>query len=482
MERISRRSKPLKEKNDFVIWSLAFFFGWVLAFPYFGSVLAAVAPVADQDRAFLVSIFLLFHALGYLTGSFVLREQMLWKKIMFRALLAILTVNTALWFSPGGLWLPGMALLGFVSSFYVLGWSCLIRTYADSKEIMKVIINMIIRANLITILLIFLSTIITPAVVRIMVIIPLLAALWLLWNTSPTISPRSFPCAETKKTFPSILTLLLCLLIAGLYLNVGFMFVIIHFSYPVMGSFPSFLTYYKYIPYLLLYFVLLHYHERIQLRYLIYAGVSLLGLSFISFALLGNTIGGFFLTITANEVAFAVINIFIWTLLGELSYHYGYPYRFFGFGLFANIASTFTGGMIGSYLLIDGDSPRVFTAMFAAAAVFLTLIIIPWLNERVMKDTQGIEPPQWPESDEKLIAMLSREAALTPKETEIIALLLKGLSNRIIAGQLYISENTLKTHLRNIYRKFGVGQKRELLSQVVSRQSLGGGTGQNTPP
>jgi DNA-binding CsgD family transcriptional regulator len=256
------------------------------------------------------------------------------------------------------------------------------------------------------------------------------------------------------------------------------MFVVIHFSYPVMEPFPFFLTYYKYIPYLLLYFTLLHFHERIQLRYLIYTGVSLLGLSFISFALLENTLGGFFLTITANEVAFALINIFIWTLLGELSYLYGYPYRFFGFGLFANIASTFTGGMIGSYLLLHGDSPRIFTAMFAAVAVFLTFIIIPWLNERVMKNSQGTKP-LWLADDEKLLENLSREAVLTPKETEIIELLLKGFSNRKIAGQLFISENTLKTHLRNIYRKFGVKQKRELLSQVVIRQSRGAGTEQN---
>lgn len=469
----------MKNKDTFLIWSLAFFFGWVLAFPYFGPVLTAVAPVEYQDGASsLVSTFLLFHALGYLAGSLLLRDLMLWKKIMFRTLLAMLTVNTALWFSPVELWLPGMALLGFVSSFYVLGWSYPISTYADSKDIMKVFINMVIRANLITILLIFLSTIISPFLVRIMIIIPLLAAFWLLRNTSLTITSLPSSSAETKKTFPAILTLLLCLFTVGLFLNTGFMFVVIHFSYPVMEPFPFFLTYYKYIPYLLLYFTLLHFHKRIQLRYLIYTGVSLLGLSFISFALLENTLGGFFLTITANEVAFALINIFIWTLLGELSYLYGYPYRFFGFGLFANIASTFTGGMIGSYLLLHGDSPRIFTAMFAAVAVFLTFIIIPWLNERVMKNSQGTKP-LWLADDEKLLENLSREAVLTPKETEIIELLLKGFSNRIIAGQLFISENTLKTHLRNIYRKFGVKQKRELLSQVVIRQSRGAGTEQN---
>jgi DNA-binding CsgD family transcriptional regulator/MFS family permease len=461
------------------VWSLAFFFGWVLAFPYFGSVLTAVAPAEHQDQATLVTIFLLFHALGYLAGPFLLRDQMLWKKIMFRALLAMLIVNTALWFSPGELWLPGMALLGFVSSFYVLGWSYPISTYDDPKGITKVFIHLIIRANLITIVLISLSTVLTPAMVKIFIIAPLLAALWLLKRASTKMLKRQSYHEETKKPFPAVFTLILCLFIAGMFLNTGFMFVVIHFSYPIMEPYPLFLTYYKYIPYLLLYLAVLRFHERIQRSYLIYTGVSLLGLSFISFALLENTVGGYFLTITASEVAFALINIFIWTLLGELSYLYGYPFRFFGFGLFANIASTFTGGMIGSYLLVHGDSPRIFTAMFAATAVFLTYITIPWLNDQLMKESQVLKT-QLPAVDEKLLEMLSREAALTPKETEIIALLLEGFSNQKVAGQIFISENTLKTHLRNIYRKFGVRKKSELLSQVVIRQSQRADTSDKT--
>jgi two-component system NarL family response regulator len=58
---------------------------------------------------------------------------------------------------------------------------------------------------------------------------------------------------------------------------------------------------------------------------------------------------------------------------------------------------------------------------------------------------------------------------LTPREIEVVALLLKGLTNGEIASQLFISENTLKTHLRNIYPKFGVLQKKELLFLVFGK-------------
>lgn len=51
-----------------------------------------------------------------------------------------------------------------------------------------------------------------------------------------------------------------------------------------------------------------------------------------------------------------------------------------------------------------------------------------------------------------------REAAatLTPRETEIVAMVAEGLRNRDIAARTRISEGTVKIHLHNIYEKLGV--------------------------
>ena len=45
---------------------------------------------------------------------------------------------------------------------------------------------------------------------------------------------------------------------------------------------------------------------------------------------------------------------------------------------------------------------------------------------------------------------------LTPRELEILQLVLKGKTNRAIAGEMYISERTVEFHLDNIYTKTGV--------------------------
>ncbi len=45
---------------------------------------------------------------------------------------------------------------------------------------------------------------------------------------------------------------------------------------------------------------------------------------------------------------------------------------------------------------------------------------------------------------------------LTQRESEVLALLVSGHSNRGIAAKLVISEDTVKTHIRGLYRKLGV--------------------------
>lgn len=52
--------------------------------------------------------------------------------------------------------------------------------------------------------------------------------------------------------------------------------------------------------------------------------------------------------------------------------------------------------------------------------------------------------------------------ALTPREREVFFLASRGLKNSEIASQLYLSEKTIKTHLRNIYNKLNLASKAEL--------------------
>ena len=61
---------------------------------------------------------------------------------------------------------------------------------------------------------------------------------------------------------------------------------------------------------------------------------------------------------------------------------------------------------------------------------------------------------------------------LTSREIEIISAIKQGHSNREIASQLAISEETVKRHLSNIYGKLGVSSRLEL-AVLASEQHLG---------
>jgi DNA-binding NarL/FixJ family response regulator len=55
------------------------------------------------------------------------------------------------------------------------------------------------------------------------------------------------------------------------------------------------------------------------------------------------------------------------------------------------------------------------------------------------------------------------DESLTPREVEIVRMVAHGLRNKAIAERLSISEGTVKVHLHNIYEKFGVDGRLELL-------------------
>ncbi|MEM6431532.1 MAG: LuxR C-terminal-related transcriptional regulator, partial [Deinococcota bacterium] len=53
---------------------------------------------------------------------------------------------------------------------------------------------------------------------------------------------------------------------------------------------------------------------------------------------------------------------------------------------------------------------------------------------------------------------------LSEREETVLRCLLAGLSNKRIAQELNVSVNTIKTHTRNIYGKFGVHGRMELMA------------------
>jgi DNA-binding NarL/FixJ family response regulator len=69
---------------------------------------------------------------------------------------------------------------------------------------------------------------------------------------------------------------------------------------------------------------------------------------------------------------------------------------------------------------------------------------------------------------ERILQQIASSGELTERETEVLAQVLRGLSNRQIAHQLGIGIQSVKNIILRFYRKLGVGSRSELLHRYLA--------------
>jgi DNA-binding NarL/FixJ family response regulator len=71
------------------------------------------------------------------------------------------------------------------------------------------------------------------------------------------------------------------------------------------------------------------------------------------------------------------------------------------------------------------------------------------------------------------LAELSRHSqpteTLSERELEVLTLIAKGASNKLIAANLQIGESTVKTHIQGIFNKLGVNDRTEAVTQAIKK-------------
>ena len=94
----------------------------------------------------------------------------------------------------------------------------------------------------------------------------------------------------------------------------------------------------------------------------------------------------------------------------------------------------------------------VTTGFFITAIIFLFL-----LYHKLYAEKQVL-----PEKVEDPFSLLKKKYDFSSREEEIFKLLTEDLPNKEIAQRLFISENTVKFHIKNIYRKTGCSNRKDL--------------------
>ena len=128
-------------------------------------------------------------------------------------------------------------------------------------------------------------------------------------------------------------------------------------------------------------------------------------------------------------------------------------------------------GLVGGSLLPGSDgADLVRYSVFALVLIYIFLLIFLMSRRRIARNPEAAVVFLGTKQDfERACGAVGRQFGLTPRETEIMGKLAEGLSASAIAEGFSISESTVRTHGKNLYRKLGIHAKSELLDLIARK-------------
>ena len=150
--------------------------------------------------------------------------------------------------------------------------------------------------------------------------------------------------------------------------------------------------------------------------------------------------------------------------------------------LFGKDGAIFFGGIaIGCAVCLLGAFASAYVDRLIALYGSIVVIVVfsSWMQISVNYQVYPFEPVIEENEDEETTAQIEQEGKrklawqrkieaacdrykLSPREREVLRILLKGRDAKYIMDQFYISQSTAKTHIYNIYRKFGIHSRQDL--------------------
>jgi DNA-binding NarL/FixJ family response regulator len=115
-----------------------------------------------------------------------------------------------------------------------------------------------------------------------------------------------------------------------------------------------------------------------------------------------------------------------------------------------------------SALALDAGAAGVLSKARPAVAVVDALERI-FAGEQILDGSGGNQQAPWP----------GAALGLTARQSEVVALLLRGLTNAEIADALFVDVNTVKTHLRHVYKTLGARSRSQVLARLLPAGEFG---------
>lgn len=120
-------------------------------------------------------------------------------------------------------------------------------------------------------------------------------------------------------------------------------------------------------------------------------------------------------------------------------------------------------------LTIKQDDASIFESLRVGASGYLAKDTAPSDLLKAIQEVNKGGAPMSSRIAKKVVLSFQNttKSPLSERETEILELLCKGLNYRSIAEQIFLSAHTVKSHIKNIYRKLHVHSRAEAVSKAI---------------
>lgn len=182
---------------------------------------------------------------------------------------------------------------------------------------------------------------------------------------------------------------------------------------------------------------------------------------------------------------FGIIAIFVFVVHNALMFLETRVFELDNFAIFKNFVFAII--IIYAWIVLLKNRSITESSFLKNFAIYWGLIIPVVINDVFLLNTTGVKifpliycvvgvvfaryyqklifrsPPQLiKKSDTNISTTFGEKYGLSTRELEVIKLLIEGKSYKEISGELFISLNTVKTHIRNIYPKLNVSSRHEI--------------------
>ncbi|MEO1814470.1 MAG: LuxR family transcriptional regulator [Acetobacterium sp.] len=452
----------------------SFLFAYILSFQFEGQVLYSLLEMRGINASAYILAAMIVHFMGLLTCGLLVRSGAAAKRIMLGGMGLCIVATVPFFFAPSYRWMGGLIISGYFSGCAVAAWGFFLRDFTPKNERIKSCADVLIYSNLLMIAVNVVAMNRSPFIglsLAMLCLVIGIAFIWMLPLEQENEQNKTFK----NKAHGSIKNplILLCLFVFIITIISGLMYQVINPSFEHLTGLTS---WYWAVPYIVALVIMRNLPKKAKRSRILYIGMAMLIGAFISFMLLGRNTSDYLIVDTLMLGACGIFDLFWWSILGEMVDYSDNPTQTFGIGLSANVFGVLCGDFLGMAVTSIGLlSAEV--AVIALTVVCVTLVMLPPLNHQLVlllkSHTYLAVYDNMNQSQQTdIVRQIKTLGPLTVREQEVLQLILSGKSNREIAGALFISESTVKTHARNIFSKYDVGSRAELISTLLKNHGI----------